>query len=57
MHQSTRAAVIIEGTVDRAALEFATRRVMREAEPIGAALFETGGGVYQRPLDCPNFGP
>jgi len=48
-----RQSVIIEGKVDREALEFAICQVVREAEPIKASLFETDGRVYQRPLDYP----
>ncbi|MGV9803538.1 amino acid adenylation domain-containing protein, partial [Mycobacterium sp. NPDC003449] len=44
--------VRIAGTVDRDALEWAIRRVMREAEPVRAGFFEAGGQVFQRPLDC-----
>ena len=47
--------VIIEGTVEPDSLEFAIRQVVREAEPIRAALFETDGRLYQRPLDYLNF--
>jgi amino acid adenylation domain-containing protein/non-ribosomal peptide synthase protein (TIGR01720 family) len=44
----------IDGTVDRDALEWATRRVVREAEPIRAACFEVDGQVFQRAIDYPD---
>src|SRR5271169_6612912 len=46
----------IEGTVDRDALEWAIRRVVREAEPIRAACFEVDGQVLQRAIDYPDVG-
>src|SRR5271163_745760 len=46
----------IEGTVDRDALEWAIRRVVREAEPIRAACFEVDGQVFQRAIDYPDVG-
>src|SRR5580693_4612199 len=46
--------VRIEGTVDRVALEWAIRRVMREAEPVRAACFEVDGQVFQRAIDYPD---
>ena len=45
--------VRIDGPVDRAALEWAIRRVMREAEPARAAFFEEDGRVFQKPIDYP----
>ena len=44
----------IEGTVERDALEWAIRRVVREAEPVRAAFFEVDGQVFQRPIDYPD---
>jgi amino acid adenylation domain-containing protein/non-ribosomal peptide synthase protein (TIGR01720 family) len=44
----------IEGTVERDALEWSIRRVVREAEPIRAACFEVDGQVYQRAIDYPD---
>src|SRR5215472_14105737 len=46
--------VRIEGTVDRDALEWAIRRVVREAEPARAAIFEVDGQVFQSAIDYPN---
>ncbi|HYB39235.1 MAG TPA: amino acid adenylation domain-containing protein, partial [Mycobacterium sp.] len=46
--------VRIEGTVERDALEWAIRRVMREAEPARAAIFEADGQVFQRAIDYPD---
>ena len=46
--------VRIEGSVDRVALEWAIRRVMREAEPVRAACFEVDGQVFQRAVDYPD---
>ena len=46
--------VRIEGTVDRDALEWAIRRVVREAEPVRAAFFEVDGQVFQRAIDYPD---
>ena len=46
--------VKIEGTVDRDALEWAIRRVVREAEPARAACFEVDGQVFQRAIDYPD---
>ena len=46
--------VRIEGTVERDALEWAIRRVMREAEPVRAACFEVDGQVFQRAIDYPD---
>ena len=46
--------VRIEGTVERDALEWAIRRVMREAEPARAAIFEEDGQVFQRAIDYPD---
>src|SRR5262249_29025655 len=46
--------VRIEGTVDRDALEWAIRRVVREAEPGRAAFFEVDGQVFQKAIDYPD---
>ena len=46
--------VRIEGPVQRGALEWAIRRVMREAEPVRAACFEVDGHVFQRAIDYPD---
>ncbi len=46
--------VRIEGTVERDALEWAIRRVVQEAEPVRAALFEVDGQVCQRAIDDPD---
>ena len=46
--------VRIEGTVERDALEWAIRRVVQEAEPVRAALFEVDGQVFQRAIDDPD---
>ncbi|MDH6196198.1 amino acid adenylation domain-containing protein [Mycobacterium frederiksbergense] len=43
--------VRIAGTVERDALEWSIRRVMREVEPVRASFFEAGGQVFQRTLD------
>ena len=45
--------VRIGGAVDRDALEWAIRRVVREAEPLRAAFFEEDGQVFQRAVDYP----
>ncbi|WP_319448968.1 MULTISPECIES: non-ribosomal peptide synthetase [unclassified Mycobacterium] len=46
--------VKIEGVVDHDALEWAMRRVTREAEPGRAAFFEVDGQVLQRAIDYPD---
>jgi hypothetical protein len=46
--------VKIEGSVEHDALEWAVRRVVREAEPIRAAFFEVDGQVLQRVIDYPD---
>ena len=46
--------VRIEGAVERDALEWAIRRVVREAEPVRAAFFEVDGQVFQRAIDYPD---
>ena len=46
--------VRIEGTVERDALEWAIRQVVREAEPVRAAFFEVDGQVFQRAIDYPD---
>ena len=46
--------VKIEGTVERDALERAIRRVVQEAEPARAAIFEAGGQVFQKVIDNPD---
>ena len=46
--------VAIEGTVDRDALEWTIRRVVREAEPLRVACFEADGGVLQSAVDHPD---
>ena len=47
--------VKIEGPVQRGPLEWAIRRVMREAEPVRAAFFEHNGQVFQRAVDYSNI--
>ncbi|MDT5348643.1 MAG: hypothetical protein QOH91_1930, partial [Mycobacterium sp.] len=47
--------VRIEGTVEHRHLEWAIRRVLHEAEPFRAAIFEVDGQVYQRAIDYPKF--
>jgi len=46
--------VKIEGSVGRAALERAIRRVVHEAEPVRAAFVEVDGQVLQRAIDYPD---
>ena len=46
--------VKIEGPVQRGPLEWAVRRVIREAEPARAAFFEENGQVFQRAIDYPD---
>src|ERR1700758_2557868 len=46
--------VRIEGPVERGRLEWAIRRVVREAEPLRAAIFEVDGQVFQKPIDYPD---
>ncbi|WP_081485281.1 condensation domain-containing protein [Mycobacterium xenopi] len=46
--------VRIQGAVERDALEWAIRRVVREAEPARAAIFEVDGQVFQRAVDYPD---
>ena len=46
--------VKIDGAVERDALEWAIRRVVREAEPTRAAFFEVDGQVHQRAIDYPD---
>jgi non-ribosomal peptide synthetase component F len=46
--------VRIGGTVERDVLEWAIRRVVREAEPVRAAFFEVNGQVFQRAIDYPD---
>src|SRR5262249_44866346 len=46
--------VRIEGPVERDALEWAIRRVIREAEPVRAACFGVDGQVFQRAIDYPD---
>ncbi len=43
--------VKIDGPVQRGPLEWAVRRVIREAEPARAAFFEENGQVFQRAID------
>ncbi|OBA84264.1 non-ribosomal peptide synthetase [Mycobacterium sp. 1164966.3] len=45
--------VKIEGRLNRDALKWAIRRVVREAEPIRVTCFEADGQVFQRPNDYP----
>ncbi|MCZ8381755.1 amino acid adenylation domain-containing protein, partial [Mycobacterium sp. CPCC 205372] len=45
--------VRIEDAVDRDALEWSIRRVVREAEPVRAAFVEVDGQVLQRVIDDP----
>ncbi|OBB23887.1 hypothetical protein A5792_31400 [Mycolicibacterium peregrinum] len=49
--------VRISGAVDRDALGWAIRRVLDEAEPLRAGFCETGGQVFQRPIDYPDVEP
>jgi amino acid adenylation domain-containing protein/non-ribosomal peptide synthase protein (TIGR01720 family) len=44
----------IEGAVERDRLEWAIRRVVREAEPVRAAFFEVDGQVLQKAVDYPD---
>ena len=46
--------VKIEGSVERDALQWVIRRVVQEAEPTRAALFEQDGQIFQRAVDCPD---
>jgi hypothetical protein len=46
--------VKIDGAIDRDALEWAIRRIVREIEPGRAAVFERAGEVLQRVLDEPD---
>ncbi|MCG7611188.1 MULTISPECIES: condensation domain-containing protein, partial [Mycobacterium] len=46
--------VKIAGPLDRDALEWAIRRVVREAEPLRATFFEVDGQVYQKAVDYPD---
>ena len=46
--------VKIEGSVESAALEWAIRQVLREAEPVRAAFVEIDGQVLQRAIDYPD---
>ncbi|MBP2455951.1 amino acid adenylation domain-containing protein [Mycolicibacterium lutetiense] len=48
--------VKIAGALDRDALEWAIRRVVREAEPLRATFFEVNGQVYQKVVDHPDVG-
>ncbi|WP_333893039.1 amino acid adenylation domain-containing protein [Mycolicibacterium gadium] len=45
--------VRIEGTVDRHALEWTVRRVVREAEPLRVSCIEIDGQVFQAPVEYP----
>ncbi|WP_308208386.1 condensation domain-containing protein, partial [Mycolicibacterium houstonense] len=45
--------VRIAGVLDRDALEWAIRRVVREAEPLRATFFEVDGQVFQKAVDYP----
>ena len=44
----------IEGAIEPGLLEWAIRRVVREAEPLRAAFFEVDGQVFQKPVDYPD---
>ncbi|WP_142245686.1 non-ribosomal peptide synthetase, partial [Mycobacterium sp. IS-836] len=46
--------VKIEGTVEPDALQWAIRRVVSEAEPVRAAIFEVNGQVFQKPIEYPD---
>ncbi|OBI47223.1 hypothetical protein A5707_20330 [Mycobacterium kyorinense] len=46
--------VKIAGAVERDALEWTIRRVIQEAEPVRAAIFEVDGQVFQKPVDYPD---
>ncbi|MDX1883972.1 non-ribosomal peptide synthetase [Mycolicibacterium sp. 120270] len=47
--------VKVAGTVDSDALEWAIRRVVKEAEPVRVSCFESDGQVFQAPIDNPAF--
>ncbi|MFA5709879.1 amino acid adenylation domain-containing protein, partial [Mycolicibacterium sp.] len=47
--------VKIEGAVERDALEWAIRRLLKETEPVRAAFVERDGQVFQKPLEYPGF--
>ncbi|OMC30955.1 hypothetical protein A5740_15870 [Mycobacterium sp. GA-1841] len=49
--------VKISGSVDREALGWAIRRVLKEAEPVRAGFFEARGEVFQSPIDYPQVEP
>ncbi|CDP88242.1 linear gramicidin synthetase subunit D [Mycolicibacterium farcinogenes] len=49
--------VRISGTVDRDALGWAIRRVLKEAEPLRVGFFAAGGQVFQRLIDYPDADP
>ncbi|HVQ48626.1 MAG TPA: condensation domain-containing protein, partial [Mycobacterium sp.] len=46
--------VRIKGPLERGALDWAIRRVMRETEPARAAFFQENGQVFQRVVDYPD---
>ncbi|WP_156744211.1 non-ribosomal peptide synthetase, partial [Mycobacterium sp. E740] len=46
--------VKIAGPIERDPLEYAIRRVVREAEPGRASFFEADGQVFQKAVDYPN---
>lgn len=45
----------VEGAIDRDALQRAICQVVREAEPVRAAIFEEHGQVFQRTIDYPDI--
>ncbi|ORA45056.1 non-ribosomal peptide synthetase, partial [Mycolicibacterium celeriflavum] len=47
--------VKIDGPVERDPLEYAIRRVVREAEPGRASFFEANGQVFQKAIDYPDI--
>ena len=55
-HWQVGLLVRIAGPVERDPLEWAIRRVIREAEPVRAACFEVDGQVFQRAIDYPDIG-
>jgi amino acid adenylation domain-containing protein len=46
--------VVIEGPVEPSLVEQAVRQVVREAEPVRAAVFEVDGQVFQKVVDDPD---
>ncbi|WP_244899060.1 condensation domain-containing protein, partial [Mycobacterium fragae] len=46
--------VRIDGAVERASLEWAIRRAVRDAEPVRSAFFGVDGQVFQKAIDYPD---